>query len=636
MAIHDSTGLPHARADRRSGGAHPLLEMHRVVREGRAAVSAAASRCEVDAAIHRALGLVAEHSGVDRAYVFEYRDELRRLDNTHEWCAPGVEPQMEQLQDLDAEMVDDWTKAFLDGDSVVVRSVADYPDDRAELRQILLDQGIVSIVVHPLRAGGELIGFIGFDYVRCSRTPTVDDLEVLATLSDTIALSISRQHYAERLDHSEKYDHLTGLLRRRAVTELLDRRALERNGMGISTSADMLCVIDIDDFGGVNDRYGTAAGDALLREMARRIAASAHGDDLVARLGNDTFALLVTHTSDPAEAAAVVTRLSHRCRQPVQLDGRTVEASVSIGLAMARTCSDRDLLHRGEAALREAKASRSGRSGAVVTFEPELERRVEERIVLGDALCSADVSSSLWIQYQPVVDLVTRHIVGAEALARWDHPLTGAVTPDVFIPLAEQLGCISTLTRVVATQAVTDLRGRFAPAAGPAFQLSINLSTEHLVSADFLSSCEQVIGDGGVDPHRLWLEVTESVELADEPRVAEHLAALRSKGFRVAIDDFGTGYSSFARLRDLPVDGLKIDRSFVGTVDHDPVAAALVTAQVELAHTLGLVVVAEGVETDEQVAALLRLGVRYGQGYGLHRPMGATTLVELLAHQHTV
>lgn len=609
-----------------------IVELHRLVRIGRVAINESREPEEVDRAIEHALGLIGEFRGVDRAYVFRYRKGLRRLDNTHEWCAPGISAQIDELQDLDSSMAEEWTRAFLRGDHVHMQDVADYPDEQAELRRVLTEQGIISIVVYPLRAGGDLIGFVGFDYVQTSAPMSVEDLEVLAMLADSIALALSRRDYADLLHHSERYDHLTGLLRREPFIKLLSDERFESDR---SSDPATLCVVDIDGFGDLNDRHGWRGGDEILRTTAQRIVDAAGGTDLAARLGNDTFALLTREPTSPTAAAELVTRVSHACSADIPLGDVTVPVTVSVGLAMdgPSVTEGRDLLHRGEAALREAKALRGRRGpGTIVAFEPELERRVNERIALGDALSSPTANAGLWTVYQPCVDLVTRRIFGAETLARWDHPMTGLVPPDVFVPLAEQRGSIGQLTHSVASLALNDLRTRFIPAFGPGFALSINLSPRHLASPDFLHSCAATAADSGVSPRSVWLEVTESAEIVDEPMVIEHLAELRRQGFRVAIDDFGTGYSSFSRLRDLPIDGLKIDRSFVSCVHSDPVAQALVAAQVDIATMLGLQIIAEGVETDEQVASLLRLGVRYGQGFGLHHPMSAEDLT-LLSEQ---
>jgi diguanylate cyclase (GGDEF)-like protein len=612
-----------------ASGAERLVEMHRLVRRARATLSAAVGRDEVDDALTFALGLVGEHADADRAYIFRYRHGLQCLDNTHEWCAHGVTPELENLQDLDASMVHDWTNCFLAGEALQVQDVADYPEDRAELRKILMDQGIVSVVVQPLLAGGHLIGFVGFDLLRSSTQFSADHLEVLATLSDAIALALSRQDYADRLDRSEKYDHLTGLLRRRPFTAMAAERGATFSGSRTAT----LCVLDIDGFGELNDRFGQDVGDQVLRVIAERASRRCDGDDLIARLGGDSFALLTGRPATPTEAAELVTQLAFECARPITTISGEVRVTVSAGLAMTSAAAEapHELLRRSEAALREAKSQRVRRgAGTVVAFEPELEHRVNERMALTDALCSPTASAGLWTMYQPFVDLVSRKVLGAEALARWDHPMTGPVPPDVVVPLAEQLGIIDVLTTTIAGRALDDLSRRFQPAAGGDFVISVNLSTYHLSSPAFLDSCARTLAGSGVRPSSVWLEVTESAELVDEPRITENLAVLRSKGFRVAIDDFGTGYSSFARLRDLPVDGLKIDRSFVADLDTDPVAQALVAAQVDVARSLGLQVIAEGIETDEEIAALLQLGVRYGQGFGLYRPMSASSLEQLL------
>jgi EAL domain-containing protein (putative c-di-GMP-specific phosphodiesterase class I) len=240
-----------------------------------------------------------------------------------------------------------------------------------------------------------------------------------------------------------------------------------------------------------------------------------------------------------------------------------------------------------------------------------------------------DSEQHVTVFYQPVVELETGRIVGAESLARWSAPTTGPVAPDVFIGVAEEIGVIGRLTRHIMRTALGEQVRRFQPASERGFSLSINLSAAHVAEVGFLAEFEAIVADSGVDRSRLWVELTESVVTAG-PVVLEHLEAIRASGISVAVDDFGTGYSSFARLRNLPFNGIKIDRAFVGGIHHDPVAQALVAAQVDIAANLGLNLLAEGVETDEEREALRGIGVRYGQGFGLHRPMDAAALASLL------
>ena len=268
------------------------------------------------------------------------------------------------------------------------------------------------------------------------------------------------------------------------------------------------------------------------------------------------------------------------------------------------------------------------RSGGVVCFDAALGDRADRRRLLAEALRRPDVAAHLAVVYQPVVELATDRILGAEALVRWSSPTTGPVAPDELIALAEATGEIGEISEHIVRTALADLVGRFRPLAAD-FGLSINLSPVHLGVEGAVDLVDGLIAESGADRRRLWIEMTETA-VREGDTVVDPLSALRERGLDVALDDFGTGHSSFARLRTLPVTGIKIDKAFVAGVAWDPVAQSLIAAQVAIAEALGIEVLAEGIETEEERTALLGLGITMGQGFGLHRPMAADDLVALL------
>jgi diguanylate cyclase (GGDEF)-like protein/PAS domain S-box-containing protein len=454
-----------------------------------------------------------------------------------------------------------------------------------------------------------------------ARTGGEDDGLVLHLRDVTHRTSAQRE--LERLAYT---DFLTGLPNRaRFMTAL--RTALAAPDPGC------LLLVDLDGFKAVNDVAGHDAGDRLLAEVADRLRAAARDGDVVARLGGDEFAVLVR--AGRAEATALAERLvvlldrDHRAVTPHgSADGGLVfRVSGSVGLAGLRSGDEpAEALRRADLALRAAKAA--GKN-CVRSSGAALDRAVDRRARLARDLPAALTGGQLSVVYQPVVGVPDRRVLGLEALVRWDHPEFGAVPPDEFVGLAEDDGLIVPLQRWVLAEATTALAPLLA--AGHDVQLGVNVSIRHLQAGCLAADVAAVLARSGVPAHRLMLELTESVLMGAGERMDGDLATLRGMGCVLSLDDFGKGYSSLARLARLPVQVLKMDRAFVAHIEHDPRTAALVGSVVELGRTLGMDVVAEGVETAGQLAALRGLGCRYLQGYLLGRPVPAADLPALLA-----
>jgi len=401
-------------------------------------------------------------------------------------------------------------------------------------------------------------------------------------------------------------DELTGLAGRSLFLRTLDEAVTADAGVS-------LLFVDLDNFKAVNDAYGHAVGDGVLSAAAERISAVVRDGDVVARLGGDEFAVLCHGVSDEARARALGERVRLHLAAPLRVCGRELRLSASIGcrvVAAGGAPSLDGLLGDADAAMYQAKESGRDR---VELFSRETQARQVRRLELADALRRALGTDQLQLHYQPHVDLASRAIVGAEALARWTHPELGAVRPDEFIAIAEQFGLIIPLGGWVLEQAVATL-ARWQ-AAGHQHMLSVNVSAAQLADAAFADLVDDLVTCAGVSPARLCLELTESTLMSSSGHGIEALSRLRDRGHYVAIDDFGTGYSSLAYLKRLPVEVIKIDRQFVDGVAGDPEDAAIVASITSLAHAMGLHIVAEGVETEPQAHELRALGCAVAQGY---------------------
>ncbi len=425
-----------------------------------------------------------------------------------------------------------------------------------------------------------------------------------------------RSELERQLRRQARLDPLTGLANRTVLSERLEHALLLRR----AGSAPLgLLLVDLDGFKAVNDRAGHLAGDALLRVVGDRLALAVRRGDTVARLGGDEFAVLLEDCDDGDLTAAgevVAERILESLRRPIVIDGRELAVGASLGLVVARPDSiPEDMLREADCALYASKAAGRAR---VTVFGPDLHEKASRDIELVADLPRAIADGQLELGYQPVVELRTGNVVGVEALARWNHPTRGYVGPSDFIPLAEQSGLIESLGSWALTAALA--QGERWREAGRELDIAVNVSARQL-GPDFVRQVERALAGSSLPAARLTLELTESV-LVDDARTREALFALRELGIRLAVDDFGTGYSSLSYLRKLPIDVLKLDRSFVAELG-EAGADAVSRTVVRLAVDLGLSVIAEGVETEEQRELLIGMGCGLAQGWLFGRAVPA-------------
>ena len=421
----------------------------------------------------------------------------------------------------------------------------------------------------------------------------------------------------ERLAHNAVHDALTGLPNRTLLVDRLDQlvagHSQRRHGFAV-------LFIDIDRFKSVNDLAGHAAGDELLIAVATRLRGVVRSGDTIARLGGDEFVILCPDLADPAtEASAVAERATAVLAQPFHIGDPPqdffVSASVGVGLAAIGDTAE-VLLQRADAAMYAAK--NRGGSGHQI-YDESVDRNLRRRPELLNDLHGATDRGEMSIHYQPVVDLATGEVVCLEALARWDHPQFGPVPPDEFIPLAEESGVINWIGRWVLQRALEECAA-WREGSNAEVGVAVNVSGRQLGDlglADYLSA---ILRRTGLDAGAVTLEITESVIVTVDPGTQRVLRDLKATGVRLSIDDFGTGYSSLAYLRCLPIDVLKVDRSFVSGLGGQGRDSAIVTAMVELAHSLKLNVVAEGVETAAELEMVRLAGCDEAQGFLLGRP----------------
>jgi diguanylate cyclase (GGDEF)-like protein len=432
----------------------------------------------------------------------------------------------------------------------------------------------------------------------------------------------------EELAHQAFHDSLTGLANRALfkdrVEHALTRLQRRRRPLAVF-------FLDLDRFKAINDSFGHASGDALLIAVSRRLRDCVRAEDTVARLGGDEFAVLVENLAGDAEVRIVADRVKEAFRDPIVIDGRELAVAASIGIALSEAGAETadDLLRNADLAMYRAKAA----GGGARQYIPEMHAGMIERLELESDLRQALAREQLYLVYQPIVDLQTGRLSGAEALLRWQHPTRGVVSPADFIPVAESSGMIVPIGEWVLRQACRDARRWDEIPGGEALSVSVNLSGRQLQTSELPSVVPHALLEAGLAPGRLTLEMTESVLIDRSDEMLALLHELRRIGVRLAIDDFGTGYSSLSYLHRFPVDIVKVDRSFVESLTGEADEISLAESIIRIGQGLRVTTVAEGIEDTTQLEALQRLGCDHGQGYHFARPMSAADFEAYIAER---
>ena len=490
----------------------------------------------------------------------------------------------------------------------------------------------------PVHLGDRTIGSLVVATHRADRRYSTAEQDALISFAEHVSIALNDARSVRTMNealehavHQAMHDDLTGLPNRACF---YDRAEQALKAARREASATAVLLFDLDRFKEINDTLGHRYGDRVLRAIGPRITPLLREADTLARLGGDEFCVLLPQVGGLDRAVEVAERIIVALEEPFEIDDMTlvVEASCGVTVAPAHGLTADLLLQRSDVAMYVAKTSHA----SVVAYEDALDRNTPDRLSLLGELRNAVTRDELVLHYQPQIDLATGHVVGVEALVRWRHPRRGLLAPDLFVPLAEETGFIHQLTTWVVDAALDQLR-RWSEdplvEVRPDFTMAVNLSTHSLLDESFAAEVSVAVDRSRLRPDQLVLEITETTLMADPARSQRVLDDLARLGVRFAIDDFGTGYSSLASLKDLPVQELKIDRSFVRSMHEHSDDAVIVRSVIDLGHTLGLRTVAEGVEHDDVGAHLLALGCDRAQGFAIAPPMPPDELVRWLGNR---
>jgi diguanylate cyclase (GGDEF)-like protein/PAS domain S-box-containing protein len=472
-----------------------------------------------------------------------------------------------------------------------------------------------------------------YRWILCRGLAVRDDNATPYRIAGSFSDITARKRVEEQLLRDAVRDQLTGLPNRGVILRAISRslgRAARKDGYRFA-----ILHLNVDRLRLINESLGRHAGDRLLGEIADRLQVCVRPSDLLVRLGGDEFGLLVEDIDDPTDATRVAARISEEMSSPFSVVNREVFATASVGIVVSgpKYKHAEELLRDANTAMNRAKAS-GGRHPEV--YDEATQRRSYETLQIETGLRWALERDELIVQYQPIVSLDSGKIAGLESLVRWDHPELGIVPPDDFIPLAEETGLIVPLGWQVLSKSCKQMKEwrNTLPPSGP-IDLSVNLSSKQFMQPDVVDQIRRALHEAGLDPKCLRLEMTESALMENAEVVFPLLTELQSLNVRLYVDDFGTGYSSLSYLHKLPIDTLKIDRSFVMDLGTREEALEIVKTIVTLAHNLKMQVVAEGVETQEQASILRGLGCEYAQGFYFSEPVDGATIADLLLNDTT-
>ena len=495
-----------------------------------------------------------------------------------------------------------------------------------------LEAGLAAVFTFPLRHGDEPLGAL--DLYRDTPGPlSAAAMDAAQTLADVAAAYLLNararddlRDSSDRARESALHDALTGLPNRTLLVERLDHAVLRGRRSGKMAA---VLFVDLDRFKQVNDLHGHGVGDELLIAVAQRLSAVLRSGDTLARMSGDEFVILCEDVENSAHVDTIASRVGAAISTPFNLLSMEIEITASVGIAFMGPGDQlsEELLRDADTAMYQAKRKGGGRHQIIDLREQHL---ADQRANLERDLRGAALREELRTDYQPIVATSDGRITGVEALLRWSHPSRGLVTPAVLVPLAERSGLIVEIGQWVLEQACADRHRWQNHDQVDDVTVSVNVSAHQLMSRDFVETVATALSRTSTDPEMVTLEVTESVFVQDSERALVVLNELKHLGVALALDDFGTGYSSLNYLHRFPIDVVKIDQTFIANLGHDPASEAIVLAVIDLAHTLGMSVVAEGVETAAHHRQLNALGCDSCQGYYFARPMSADNLVTLL------
>ena len=565
-----------------------------------------------------AVVLLAEQLDVDFVHVFEATPETAFVTLTASHGHDLSGPELLSTDPTSSPV----SFALVTQETVICDDLA--REDRFDVPELWTRLQAMSVVEAPIPGQDSPTGVLGVG-CRRPRRFAEEDVNFVVAVANVLAAAVARSRAEGAIREQALHDPLTGLPNRLVLADHGHAIAIPKQSEMSGVKRTVL-VLDIDRFKEINDTLGHALGDLVLLEVARRLRGLGDPVEVVARLGADEFGVVASSVRGPADADAMPARLLAAVAEPIYVGGVRLRLRASVGIAEAAVDENGAslgvpaLLRRAEIAMYQAKAERRG----IRRYSDDLERSSVSRLALASELAEAVGKGELRLEYQPKIDALTKLVTGVEALVRWSHPTRGLLLPDDFVPLAEQTGMIREITNWVLQKALSECAGWHR--SGRLIAVAVNLSASTVHDPELMDAVTTAVSRSGLPPESIELEITESAIMFDPEGAQRSLESLVGYGVRLSLDDFGTGYSSLSYLQRLPVTAVKIDKSFVEPLLRDETARAIVHSVVNLAHSLNLSVIAEGVDSAAVMAQLTQLGCDALQGFYIANPMSPADL----------
>ena len=562
---------------------------------------------------------------VDRTYLFTINHNNDTMTYSNEWCNNGINEEVGSIEEIPLDVFPWWIDQLNKKKLVYIEDVDYMPEEASAEQEQLHRQNVKSLISVPIMENGKIQAFIGIDSVISTKKWSEENIELLNIMANILSSGMTQIEADKQVEFMAYYDNLTKLPNRFLFSERVNQ-AIElskRTGKLIS-----IIFIDLDNFKSVNDTIGHKGGDVLLQQVAKRLVGVLRKTDTVARFGGDEFMIMLNNITDYDMVTKIADKIMEIFSETFVVNNQEFLITASAGIAISPIDGEESeiLVKNADIAMYKAKAK--GKNQYALCSKA-MKEEVQMSMELSNDLYRALDRNELVVYYQPQIDLVTKKISGAEALLRWMHPTRGMISPGIFIPIAEKNSLINSIGEWVLREACIQNK-KWQDKGLPEINIAINLSAIQILNPKLSSNLANIIKETGLDPKYIELEITESIAIKETNHVIEVLNKLKKIGVSIAIDDFGTEYSSLSRLKMLPIDRIKIDMQFIQGLETNEKDKAITMVIINLAKSLGMNVLAEGVETENQLDFLNQKMCNNVQGYYYYKPMPADEMEKIL------
>lgn len=561
-----------------------------------------------------------------RTYIYFINNEKQTMRYSYEWCNQGIDSELNAKEEVLLTEFPWLMRYIINNKPICIPDVSKLPPEASAEKNHLIEKEIKSLVTIPIEGKGEIRGFIGINSIESHRKCSDSHINLIQILANVLADGITKIKAEEEIEYMAYYDYLTGLPNRILFSDRLNQaiHMAKRNDNFLG-----IMFVDLDSFKAINDTMGHNVGDIILKEVSQSMVGCLRKSDTVARFGGDEFVVIINNISDVKDIKTVADKIFDRFRKPFYVGKHELFITGSGGISIYPIDGeDTDtLVKNADTTMYQAKTK--GKNQYVFCTD-EMKEDVKQKLILSNSLYRAKERGELFVYYQPLINLTKGEITGVEALLRWKHPVYGMISPGVFIPLAEKNGLINAIGEWVLKTACTQNK-RWQDMGYSPIRMAVNLSAAQFKSPQLVSTVERTLKETGLSPKYLELEITETVAIDETNYIIEILDKLKEIGVTLAIDDFGTEYSSLSRLKLLPINRIKIDMHFVQSIEESEKDKAITDIIIKLAKSLGLHVIAEGVETAKQLEFLQMHNCDEVQGFYYYRPMPVDDMEKILA-----